>query len=87
MNILESIFLGLVQGITEFLPISSSGHLVFFQSLFGMEEPQLFFDVMLHLGTLLAMGVYFRTDIRTSVQQFRNSDFLASRRFYTWRLK
>jgi undecaprenyl-diphosphatase len=63
MNILESIFLGIIQGLTEFLPISSSGHLVFFQSLFGMKEPQLFFDIMLHLGTLLTVVVYFRTDI------------------------
>ncbi|MDI6764629.1 MAG: undecaprenyl-diphosphatase UppP [Thermodesulfobacteriota bacterium] len=53
----------MVQGLTEFLPVSSSGHLVFFQSLFGMEEPQLFFDVMLHFGTLLAVMVYFRRDI------------------------
>jgi undecaprenyl-diphosphatase len=57
-----------VQGLTEFLPISSSGHLVFFQSLFGIEEPRLFFDVMLHLGTLLAVVVYFRTDIWKIVQ-------------------
>jgi undecaprenyl-diphosphatase len=63
MNILESIFLGIIQGITEFLPVSSSGHLVFFQSLFGMKEPRIFFDVMLHLGTLLAVVVYFRADI------------------------
>ncbi len=63
MSILQSIFLGIVQGITEFLPVSSSGHLVFFQSLFGMKEPQIFFDVMLHLGTLLAVVVFFRTDI------------------------
>ena len=48
---------------TEFLPVSSSGHLVFFQSLFGMKEPQIFFDVMLHFGTLLAVVVFFRTDI------------------------
>lgn len=68
MNILESIFLGIIQGLTEFLPISSSGHLVFFQSLFGMEEPQLFFDIMLHLGTLLAVVVYFQTDIWKIVQ-------------------
>lgn len=54
----------MVQGLTEFLPISSSGHLVFFQSLFGMEEPRLFFNVMLHFGTLLAVVVYFRTDLR-----------------------
>ncbi len=63
MNLLQAIFLGVVQGLTEFLPVSSSGHLVFFQSLFGMKEPQLFFDVMLHLGTLLAVVVYFRSDI------------------------
>jgi undecaprenyl-diphosphatase len=49
--------------LTEFFPVSSSGHLVFFQSLFGMKEPQIFFDVMLHLGTLVAVVVYFRADI------------------------
>ncbi len=48
---------------TEFLPISSSGHLVFFQSYFGLKEPRLFFDVMLHFGTLLAIIVYFRRDL------------------------
>jgi len=63
MNIFQAIFLGIVQGLTEFLPISSSGHLVFFQSLFGLKEPQLFFDIMLHLGTLLAVVIYFRRDI------------------------
>ena len=63
MTFLQAIFLGVVQGLTEFLPVSSSGHLVFFQSVFGLAEPQLAFDVMLHLGTLLAVVVYFRTDI------------------------
>ena len=63
MSILQSIFLGIVQGITEFVPISSSGHLVLFQSLFGMKEPPIFFDVMLHLGTLLSVVIYFRMDI------------------------
>lgn len=63
MSLSHAIFLGIVQGLTEFLPISSSGHLVFFQSLFGMKEPQLFFDVMLHFGTLLAVVIYFRRDI------------------------
>jgi undecaprenyl-diphosphatase len=64
MSIFQSIFLGIVQGLTEFLPISSSGHLVFFQFLFGMSEPQLFFDIMLHFGTLLAVIIYFKRDIR-----------------------
>ena len=68
MTILQSIFLGIVQGLTEFLPVSSSGHLVFFQSLFGLKEPPLFFDVMLHLGTLFAVVIYFWTDIWKIVQ-------------------
>jgi undecaprenyl-diphosphatase len=63
MSILQAIFLGFVQGLTEFLPISSSGHLVFFQSLLGLKEPPIFFDVMLHLGTLLAVVIYFWKDI------------------------
>jgi undecaprenyl-diphosphatase len=49
--------------VTEFLPISSSGHLVFLQYLFGMEGPQLFFDVVVHFGTLLAVVVFFRREI------------------------
>jgi len=57
MSIWESIVLGIVQGLTEFLPVSSSGHLVLLQNIFGMSEPQLFFDTMLHLGTLLAVVV------------------------------
>jgi undecaprenyl-diphosphatase len=63
ISIFQSICLGVVQGLTEFLPISSSGHLVFFQSLFGLKEPPIFFDVMLHIGTLLSVVVYFRRDI------------------------
>jgi undecaprenyl-diphosphatase len=68
ITIIQSIFLGIVQGLTEFLPVSSSGHLVFFQSLFGLKEPPIFFDVMLHLGTLLAVVVYFWKDIWTIIK-------------------
>jgi len=68
MNIPQAIFLGVIQGVTEFMPISSSGHLVFFQSLFRLKEPQLFFDVMLHLGTLLSVIVFFRADIQEILQ-------------------
>ena len=57
MGILESIALGIVQGLTEFLPVSSSGHLVLLQNIFGFSEPQLFFDTMLHFGTLVAVVV------------------------------
>jgi len=63
MNILQAIILGIVQGITEFLPISSSGHLIVLQRVFGMEEPALTFDIVVHLGTLVAIIVFFRADI------------------------
>jgi undecaprenyl-diphosphatase len=63
MSILQAIFLGIVQGIAEFLPISSSGHLVVLQRVFGMEEPALTFDIILHLGTLVAIVIVFWQDI------------------------
>ena len=63
MTYAAALFLGLVQGLAEFLPISSSGHLVIMQHFFGVEEPMLFFNVMLHLGTLAAIFVYFRGDL------------------------
>lgn len=62
MTILQSIFLGLLQGFTEFLPISSSGHLLLAQKLFGIDA-DLFYDVMLHIGTLLAVCVAFRRSL------------------------
>ncbi len=63
MSFFEAFVLGAVQGITEFLPISSSGHLVLFQTLFGMKEPMVAFDVALHVGTLLAVLIYFWKDV------------------------
>lgn len=57
------IFLGLVQGFTEFIPVSSSGHLVVFQHLFGMHDELVFLDVVLHMGTLCSLLVFFRTDL------------------------
>jgi undecaprenyl-diphosphatase len=58
----EAILLGLVQGLTEFLPISSSGHLIVIPWLFEIPSPGLEFDVSLHVGTLIAVLVYFRRD-------------------------
>ncbi len=62
---LAALFLGLLQGFTEFLPVSSSGHLVLAQSLMpGFSQPGVLFDVTLHLGTLVAVCLYFWGDLR-----------------------
>ncbi len=63
MSIFLAIFLGIVQGLTEFLPVSSSGHLVLFQQIFGINIDCLFFDIVVHLGTLVAVCVVFRKSI------------------------
>lgn len=57
---LQAIVLGIIQGLTEFIPVSSSGHLVFVPKLFGWSDQGLAFDVVVHLGTLLAVVIYFR---------------------------
>ena len=64
MTNIETIFLGIIQGLAEFLPISSSGHLVIFENLLGFKEPELLLDVSLHVGTLLAVCIYFRSDLK-----------------------
>jgi len=64
ISVIESVILGFVQGMTEFLPISSSGHLVILQNLFGMREPQVLFDVVVHVGTLAAILIVFSKEIR-----------------------
>ena len=72
MSLLSSVILGLIQGIAEFLPISSSGHLAIAEHLLGMkglEVPE-FFDVLLHLGTLLAVFAAYWEDIRDMVLEF-----------------
>jgi len=60
---MEAILLGIIQGLTEFLPISSSGHLVLAQKLLHIKEAGLLLDTMLHLGTLVAVIIYFWDDI------------------------
>lgn len=62
MSYFDAIILGLVQGLTEFLPVSSSGHLVLFQKLLGLQEPGVTLEVMLHFGTLLSVFVVFGRD-------------------------
>lgn len=71
MTILQAMLLGLVQGLTEFLPVSSSGHLSILQNFLGMttaEESNLFFDVLLHLGTLVSVCAVYRRDIAAIIR-------------------
>ena len=72
MNLIQSILMGIIQGLSEFLPISSSAHLVFTSNFYkvfkGIEivqqsNEEIFFDIMLHLGTLIAVLIFFRKDV------------------------
>jgi len=63
LNIPQGIILGLIQGFCEFLPISSSGHLVLFQKIFGLKEGVLTFDIALHIATLFGLFYFLRKDI------------------------
>lgn len=60
MFVFQAIILGIIQGLTEFLPISSSGHLALAEEIMAIQEPMIFFDTCLHLATLLALIIYFR---------------------------
>ncbi len=73
MDIIQAIIIGLVQGLTEFLPVSSSAHLIFIQHFLGVSEPNLAFDVLLHLGTLVAVIGYFWRDILQMIIAFFSS--------------
>jgi undecaprenyl-diphosphatase len=74
MNIVSSIILGIIQGLTEFLPISSSGHLIIFQDVFNWQTADnLAFYVFLHWGTLLALVIYFYKDIIRYLTAFLKS--------------
>jgi undecaprenyl-diphosphatase len=63
LTIIQAVFLGIVQGLTEFIPVSSSGHLVIFQHILGIQGSSLTFDIMVHVGTLLAVLAAFWRDI------------------------
>jgi undecaprenyl-diphosphatase len=63
MELLQAILLGLIQGLTEFLPVSSSGHLILVPHLLGLEDQGLAMDAILHLATVLAIIIYFRRDL------------------------
>lgn len=63
MSLIESIILGFIQGVTEFLPVSSSGHLAIFKNFFGLKEVGISYDILLHVGTLVAVFICFWSDI------------------------
>ena len=63
MSELEAFLLGILQGITEFLPISSSGHLMLVEKIFGLQEVPMFFNIMLHIGTLFAVCTLLRHEL------------------------
>src|ERR1044071_5622014 len=67
MTIFQAIIFGTVQGLTEFLPVSSTAHLILLPWFLGWPDPGLAFDVALHLGTLVALLIYFRADWLTLV--------------------
>jgi len=69
MTLVEAIISGAVQGITEFLPVSSSGHLVLLHRYFDLSEPGIFFDICLHVGTLAAVLLYFSREILSIIRE------------------
>ncbi|NLC70952.1 MAG: undecaprenyl-diphosphatase UppP [Desulfuromonadaceae bacterium] len=76
MSIFHAVLLGLLQGLTEFFPVSSSGHLAIVQHFLpGFQQPGVLFDVMLHMGTMLAVILYFRREIlRLAISPFRRDE-------------
>jgi len=68
MNVFEAVVLGLVQGFTEFFPVSSSGHLVMTESVLGLRIPGVSFDIVLHVATLLSVLLVYRARIAELVR-------------------
>jgi len=77
MSFVQAIILGIIQGLTEFLPVSSSGHLILFPKLFGLLDQGMAFDVVLHLGTLVAVIVYFRSKLWSIIKSYLSFIFPA----------
>lgn len=74
MHIIEAIILGLTQGLTEFIPVSSSGHLILINRVFNLNVGSFVLDAMLNIGTITALLLYFRTEILTLAKSFFNKD-------------
>ena len=80
MSLFESLILGLVQGLTEFLPVSSSGHLVIAEGLFGISSNDIIFEVLVHFGTLIAVLLYFRKNVYRMIAAVLTASFDKSAR-------
>lgn len=80
MTYLEPAVMGLLQGLTEFLPVSSSGHLGLAKAMFGVREPALAFDLTLHVATTCAVLLYFRRDIASLLRDWAGGFFRAGAR-------
>jgi undecaprenyl-diphosphatase len=79
MSYLDAIVLGVVQGLTEFLPVSSSGHLVLVQALLRVKQPGVSFELLVHLGTLLAVFIYFRRRIWLMIKSLFDGGMMQER--------
>lgn len=87
MTFFEAAIQGMIQGLTEFLPISSSGHLLISQHILGVKENNLFFDIMLHIGTLFAVvAVYYKTIWKLIVSAFEILKMIFKKEFSLKRL-
>lgn len=88
MSFFDAILLGILQGATEFLPVSSSGHLALAQNLLGdFEQSGVLFDVLLHVGSMVAVFLYFRRDLVGLITSlWRRDDTAAQQRFMVWLL-
>ena len=81
MTILDSIILGILQGLTEFLPVSSSGHLVFVEKLLGHKDVPLLYDILLHVASLLAVFIFFRKKLLTLTKECLSTKYNRSHKY------
>lgn len=79
MSYLEAVILGAIQGLTEFLPVSSSGHLVLSQELLGVDDPGVSFEILVHVATLFSVLIYFRGQVLSMVRSLFDRSLEESR--------
>ncbi len=80
MSYVDAVVLGIIQGLTEFLPVSSSGHLVLSQKLMGVDDPGVSFEILVHVATLLSVLIYFRGQVISMVRSLFDRSLQEARR-------